>query len=412
MGPQDGPEWRRVARSRVEPRYTLVMVHSSMRPWGFVLAVVLACGNASAREHPGPQDPDGRAQLLREAERALTLGPFSVMQKSRVAPSGNKHDFVSFAPYWWPDPAKPHGLPYIRRDGEVNPESRLGADDQAFSVMQAAVRLLATAYKETGEERFAARAALLLRTWFLDPATQMTPHLTYGQAVPGLNDGRGAGIIATRHMAWIIEASQTIAASPSWADADQKGLKAWCASYATWLQTSRNGMEEAGARNNHGTWYEAQLVAMLLYTGRPAEARARLESAAQKRLAAQIEPDGRQPLELARTRSWNYSVMNLEGWFALARLGREAGVDLWNARTRDGRSVRAALDYLVMFADNGPKWPHQQITPFDVGPLVPLLREAAVQWRSPAYAALADRLGAGHPPQARERSSTASARSK
>ncbi len=39
------------------------------------------------------------SQLLRGAEKALTLGPFSVMQKTRVAPSGDKHDFLSMAPY-------------------------------------------------------------------------------------------------------------------------------------------------------------------------------------------------------------------------------------------------------------------------------------------------------------------------
>ncbi len=275
----------------------------------------------------------------------------------------------------------------------MNPESRNGFDDHALDAMHEAAWLLARAYRENGDERFAARAALLLRTWFLDPATRMTPHLDYGQAVPGHNQGRGAGIIATRRMVWIVEAARTIAASSSWTSADRQGLEAWCSSYITWLQTSRNGKEEAGARNNHGTWYEAQLVAMLLYTGRSAEARGLLETRAQARLADQIEPDGRQPRELARTRSWSYSVMNLEGWFTLARLGREAGVDLWRGRTRDGRSIRAALDYLVPFADDGSKWPHQQITPFDARPLVPLLREAAVEWSDGTYAELADRLG-------------------
>jgi hypothetical protein len=374
------------------------------------LAVVLACGYPSARERPRDQDPSSRARLLQKAEQALTLGPFSVMQKSRVPPSGNKHDFVSIAPYWWPDPSKPGGLPYIRRDGEVNPESRLGGDDQAFDAMETAARLLAEAYRETGEERFAARSALLLRTWFLDPATRMTPHLDYGQAVPGHNNGRGAGIIATRRMAWIIEAERMIAPSRSWTEADRNGLQAWCASYITWLQKSRNGREEAGARNNHGTWYEVQLVAMLLYTGRPAEVRALLEGRVQKRLADQIEPDGRQPRELARTRSWSYSVMNLEGWFTLARLGREAGVDLWNVRTSDGRSLRAALDYLVKFVRDGSKWPYQQITSFDGGPLVPLLREAAVEWRDASYAALADRLSGGPTATGHDRSAASPAR--
>src|SRR5512142_174353 len=66
-------------------------------------------------------------RLRRDAAAALGAGPFSVIQKSRVPPSGDKHDYLSFGPYWWPDPKKPNGLPYIRRDGEVNPESRTGS---------------------------------------------------------------------------------------------------------------------------------------------------------------------------------------------------------------------------------------------------------------------------------------------
>jgi hypothetical protein len=313
------------------------------------------------------------------------------MQKPRVPPSGDKHDFLSIAPYWWPDPSKPGGLPSIRRDGEVNPESKEGTDDTAFSAMQSAAFVLARAYKESGQERFAARAALLLRTWFLDPATRMNPHLNYGQAVPGHNQGRGAGIIATRRLVYVVDTARILATSASWSADDRKGLEAWCTAYATWLLTSPIGREEEATLNNHGTWYEAQLAALLLYTGKPAEARARMETRVKERLASQIEPDGRQPKELERTRAWSYSAMNLEGWFAVAGLAREAGVDLWGYRTRDGRSIRAALDYLVKFAD-GAKWPYQQITPTDRGELIPLLREAAVEWKDPSYAALADRL--------------------
>lgn len=340
----------------------------------------------------GQEPARDRAALLKEAERSLTKGPFSVMQKSRVPPSGDKHDFLSMAPYWWPDPTKPGGLPYIRRDGEVNPESRGGFDDQAFDAMQSTVETLAQAYRESRDERFAARAGLLLRTWFLDPATRMTARLDYGQFVPGHNQGRGAGIIATRRMVWIVDSVRQLGGSPSWTDTDEKGLQAWCTAYIEWLQTSRNGREETAASNNHGTWFDAQLVAMLLFTGRTNEARVLLDGRVKKRLADQIEPDGRQPRELARAKSWGYSLMNLEGWFTLARLGHDAGVDLWNVRTADGRSIRAALDYLAKFAAGGAAWPHQQIVPVDARPLIPLLRSAAVEWHEPGYAELADRL--------------------
>jgi hypothetical protein len=332
-----------------------------------------------------------RAALLREAEQALSEGPFSVMDKQRTAPGGDKHDFISLAPYWWPDPAKPGGLPYIRRDGEVNPESKRDTDDVPFGRMAGAVSTLAAAYRETKDERFASRAALLLRVWFLDPATRMNPNLDYGQGVPGRNNGRGAGIIATRRLVDVVDAARLLAASPAWTARDADGLRAWCSAYAAWLMSSRNGREEAAAGNNHGTWYDAQLAALLLYTGRAGEAKARFETA-KRRLASQIEPDGRQPRELARTRSWSYSVMNLHGWFTVARLAGEAGVDLWHYRTADGRSLRAAVDYLVPFAGGDARWPHQQITPIAWDEFAALLDQAARVWTDGGYGALAARL--------------------
>ncbi len=335
-----------------------------------------------------------RARLLREAEKALTAGPFSVMQKARVAPSGDKHDFMTLAPYWWPDPTKPGGLPYIRRDGETNRESKRETDDRPFAQMTDAVSTLAAAYGDTRDERFAARAALLLRVWFLDPSTRMNPNLDYGQGIPGRNTGRGAGIITTRQLVGVVDAARVLAASSSWTPHDREAFHAWCAAFATWLQTSRNGREESAATNNHGTWYDAQLVALQLYTGRQDETRSRLEKT-KRRIASQVERDGRQPRELERTRSWSYSVMNLDGWFTVARLAREVGVDLWNFQTADGRSLRAALDYLVPFAAGSASWPHAQITPFEWEDLAPLLDQAAAVWSHNDYRTLADRLRAG-----------------
>lgn len=361
------------------------------------LALASFCASAAA----GPPAPAGqanrpasagdaaRAALVRNAEKALAEGPFSVMDKQRVAPSGDKHDFVSLAPYWWPDPAAPGGLPYTRRDGEVNPDSKRDTDDVSFGRMAGAVSALAGAFRETKDERFASRAALLLRVWFLDPATRMNPNLDYGQGVPGRNTGRGEGIIATRRLIEIVDAARLLAESHAWTARDADGLRQWASAYAAWLRTSRNGRDEAAAGNNHGTWYEAQLTALLLYTGRTAEARERFE-AAKKRLASQIEPDGRQPRELARTRSWSYSVMNLHGWFTAARLAGEIGVDYWTYRTADGRSLRGALDYLVRFA--GAAWPHQQITPVDPDEFADLLDEAAQAWPAGGYGEIAGRL--------------------
>src|SRR5262249_1738075 len=61
-------------------------------------------------------------KLIREADLALTSATFSVVEKELTPPSGDKHDYMSIAPYWWPNPNRSSGLPYIRRDGQINPE--------------------------------------------------------------------------------------------------------------------------------------------------------------------------------------------------------------------------------------------------------------------------------------------------
>jgi hypothetical protein len=110
------------------------------------------------------------------------------------------------------------------------------------------------------------------------------------------------------------------------------------------------------------------------------------------RIASQIEPDGRQPHELARTLSWGYANMNLLGFFTLARLGESAGVELWNYKTPDGRGLKGALDWLVPFASGEKPWEHKQIKPRTFELTIPLLRIGAAKYKNATYAAVADKL--------------------
>src|SRR5207253_11174927 len=196
------------------------------------------------------------AQLIKAADSAMLVGPFTVMSKQRVPPSGNKHDYVSYAPYWWPDSTKPGGLPFIRRDGEVNQETRRDSDVLRWYAFNDAFETLAQAYYFTDDVRYSDRAALLLRTWFLDPATRMNPNRKYGQAIPGVVEGRGIGLIDLRDFGRTLDAVSLIEASPSWSDTDDRALRAWLSEYTNWLKTSKNGVDEADEKNNHGTWYD------------------------------------------------------------------------------------------------------------------------------------------------------------
>ncbi len=332
--------------------------------------------------------------LNEQAGRALTFAPVSVMDKTAMPPSGDKHDYMSQAPYWWPDPSKPNGRPYIRRDGERNPEiSRLPDRDNLGRVVSA-VSTLGLAYYVTGRAEHATHAARLVRVWFLDPQTCMNPHLNFGQGIPGINDGRGIGIIETRGLPEILDGVSLIEGSAAWTPADRAGLHAWMTAYLRWLTESQYGLDESRNGNNHETWYDVQVAGLALFTGRDDVARRTLEGV-RTRIARQIEPDGRQPRELERTRSWDYSIFNLRAFFDLATVAQRGGVDLWSFETADGRSLRRAFDYLVPYAAGDRTWTAAQVTPFRPSELHSLLRRAAVAWKAPHYRELALKVGGG-----------------
>jgi hypothetical protein len=330
--------------------------------------------------------------LKRTADDGLSAAAFSVIDKSAVPPSGDKHDYMSQAPYWWPNPDTPNHLPYVRRDGEHNPDIDRISDHREMDRMTSAVETLALAAYLGKDERYAAKAAQLLRAWFVDPATRMNPHLQYAQAILGINDGRGIGIIESRGLTRVIDAIGLLETSAAWNPEDDRALREWFSRFLAWMRESRNGRDEAAAKNNHGTYYDAQVACYALFLDRMDIAREVLSAARERRIAAQIEPDGRQPLELARTRSWGYSVMNVDGLIQLATLGEHAGIDLWGYRTPDGRSIRAALLYLAPYAFGERKWPDQQITEWTPQALFPALRRAAARYRDEEFAAVAAKV--------------------
>jgi hypothetical protein len=336
-------------------------------------------------------------KLEADAKKALAGGTFSVTSKAVTPPSGDKHDYMSQAPYFWPNPKTPDGLPYIRRDGERNPEINKITDHHTLDQMEDAVETLALAYYLKGDEAYAAKAAQLLRAWFLDPATRMNPNLEYAQYIPGVNTGRGIGLIETRGLTRVVDAIGLLEGSKSLTEADRRGIGEWFDKFLRWMQESKNGREESAAQNNHGTWYDVQAVSYALFLGKTDLAKTILETAKQKRIARQIEPDGREPLELVRTRAWGYSVGNLDGLELLAELGERAGVDLWNYQTADGRGIRRALEYLYPVAAGEKKWDYQQLGGVEPQALFPLMRRAAAVYRDEKFKAMASKIPAEDP---------------
>jgi hypothetical protein len=331
-------------------------------------------------------------RLRAEADSALHAGPFSVMDKRRIPPSGDKHDYISMGPYWWPDPGKPNGLPYIRRDGQRNPEREQDYDSPRLSRMLGAVNTLALAYAFTNDERYARHAANLLRTWFLDPATRMNPNLEYAQEIPGITQGRGIGIIDTNGLPLLLDDIVLLRRSASWTARDGEGMRVWLAAFLRWLRTSKHGHDESEAQNNHGSWYDAQVAALALFAGDSALARDVVEASKTRRIARQISADGSQPLELERTRSLSYSVFNLKALMQLAEIGRHVGIDLWHYEAPEGGSIRKALDYLAPYADPTRNWSGTQITPVEPYTLLPALRMGEMVYGDTQYRTLIEKI--------------------
>lgn len=301
--------------------------------------------------------------LIKEADNVLYEGPFSVMDKKRTPPSGDKHDYLSGGPYWWPDPSKPDGLPYIRRDGEVNPEMRgENVDPPAKNNMMTNVELLGWAYYFSGNKKYAEKAIELLEVWFVKPETRMNPNLNYAQGIPGRVEGRGIGIIDWAGINKIISPIEIFLNDNLFSANTKNVLLKWFKDYYTWLHTHDYGKFEDDYFNNHGTWFDVQAVSIAMLLGKNKEAKTRLENKTKARIASQIETDGSQPHELARTKSLSYSTMNLRGFYHLANMGEKLGVDLWNYKTDDGRGILTAFEFLYPFVKSDKIWEYPQIT--------------------------------------------------
>jgi hypothetical protein len=298
-------------------------------------------------------------KLRTEAEAAILEGPWTVVDKKMLPPSGNKHDYMSYAKYWWPDPLNPDG-PYVRKDGVTNPHTRT-MDKEYLQEMVDAVETLGLAYYLFDEERYAKKAIENIRVWFLNENTYMSPHMQYGQAIPNKVEGRSYGIIETRKLIRILDTVQLLNESTLWTVSDQEGIEKWFQSYLNWLLNSDHGQKEGTNGNNHETAYTLQVASYALFLGKMDIAHQKLIGQFKESIIRMIEPDGRQPRELSRTKSLHYSSMNLGMMIHLCQLADYLNADLWHFQTADGRSIQKAFDFLYPAWIDRNTWHYKQI---------------------------------------------------
>ncbi|MGG8472212.1 alginate lyase family protein [Rahnella sp. PAMC25617] len=340
----------------------------------FLNPAQMAVVRQQLRDHnAAPQTTDAYQHLLAAADSALKKPELSVTDKGMTPPGGSKHDYLSLSAYWWPDDSKPDGLPWIRKDGHVNPASK---NDQSDGVrladFTARVQNLTLAWYFSGEQKYADKAASLLRTWFITPQTRMNPNLNYAQGVPGISPGRNAGVLDGRYFSTrIVDSLVLLRGNPAWTDNDEQQMRAWMQDYLTWLQGSKIAKKEGRTENNHGNWYVTQVSGIAWYLGDKAVI-GDMVKLMKSKLDVQLKPDGTQPAELARTRSFHYSYFNLQAISMMAVLAQKNGIDLWHYRTLQGGSVLKSLDFMARFTDPALPWPYKSLDQIRVRP-VPLL---------------------------------------
>lgn len=373
--------------------FLLLLILSAFSPtlcaqdYAFLSASDLALNRQRLLQQQAPELTLAAWQTLhRSADNALKQPLLSVTDKGLTPPSGSKHDYLSLSAYWWPDSRQPNGLPWVKRDGRVNPASKNEQSDGVrLAKFTTSVQTLTLAWYFSDDRRYADKAIALIRHWFINPATRMNPNLKYAQGVPGIADGRHTGVLDGRYFATrIIDSLIVLRQAPDWHSEDEQQMQQWMKDYLQWLLTSREGRGEAAAKNNHGSWYSAQVAGIAWYVQRPDVIRQMLQQA-QRRMADQLTTDGRQPLELARTRSFHYSWFNLQALTALATVASQSGAgDLWHYQTPQGAGLLTALDFMAPWSDSGKHWPYPSLDHVGVR-LIPLLVQADNHLQSQRY---------------------------
>ena len=298
--------------------------------------------------------------LQKSADDILTKKILSVVDKQFTTPCGNPHEYMSLARYYWPDTTKTDGLPYIRKDGQANPDNDKISDYKSIDDLIKYVTTLSWAYYFTNQEKYASKAVSFLRFWCIDTATKMLPNLNHAQIIKGIDTGRGIGIIDIHLIPFMLDGITMLQSSAALSSSDATQIRKWFDDLLVWLQTSENGQQECKTKNNHKTYYETLVASLALFCNKPTIAK-QICNNAKTLIAAQFEPDGRLLLELERTNAFSYTSFCLKAWCMLAAIAEKVNVDLWNYETNDGKSIAKGFDYIMPFALSEKKWEYQQI---------------------------------------------------
>ncbi len=338
-----------------------------------------------------------KPRVIHLADSFLMMKPVTVTSFTCPRSAGGIHDYYSEATYWWPDPKDSNG-PYIRKDGQNNP-ANFDFHRQAISDFSWAVGTLTSAYLLTGKAVYAEAAVKHLKAWFVNPETIMNPNMLYAQAIKGVNTGRGIGIIDAIPFIEVTKSAIILENSPFLKGNDSETIHKWFYTFMMWLNMHQYGIDEMNAKNNHGTWWHAQVAAYARFVDDKtilAKCRIHYEDIL---LPTQMAQDGSLPLEIERTKPYSYSLFCLDGLATLTWLLTDNEFNGWNFTLPDGRGMQKGVDYIKTYVMDKSKWPFpKDISHWDEQPgRRPFMFFAAMIQQQPELIAIWDKCSAEFP---------------
>ena len=299
--------------------------------------------------------------LVKKADEVLSKPTLKMTDKKIHAPSGNIHDYMTMGLYWWPNPNTPDGLPYINKDGIVNPDSHDGISLSSVSSNIHTVALAAF-YCEQKRAEYGEYAERQLYDWFINPETYMAPNARFAQAIPGICEGRSTGLVDFARSYALFDGIGIFEELGLLKPETVEGVRAWFVEFTNWMLTHENGIGMGNGNNNIGVWHDVQILAMAMFTKREALARNVCIGGYRRRVLSMIMKDGSQPSELKRTKAIGYSFYALDALMMLSAMAERIGYDYWKIDERRGECVLAsAVEFVYPFVLNPESCPYPDL---------------------------------------------------
>ncbi|RGM47412.1 MULTISPECIES: alginate lyase family protein [Bacteroides] len=293
--------------------------------------------------------------ILERATLNIQEEPVTITSFIAERSAGDVHDFYSEGDYWWPDSLNLDG-PYIRRDGETNPDNFV-AHRHAMIRFSSIVGNLTSAYLLTKDKKYVEAVMKHVRAWFINEETLMRPSLQYAQAIKGIATGRGIGIIDTVHLMEVAQSLLQLEKAGVLSEEDINGSKKWFSDYLKWMSTHPYGIDEMNAKNNHGTCWVMQAAVFARYVDNKDMIRFCSDRYKEVLLPNQMAEDGSFPRETARTKPYGYSLFNLDAMATICQTLSTTTDNLWIFSVDNTKNMLKGIDFIFPYVVDKTSWP-------------------------------------------------------